>query len=154
MISDEMRQFIGRVDPPHVKVVERGAIRRYADAVGDDDPLYYDREYARELGFPDVLAPPGFFGWAVGAVPLPEAVMSLMTAVVNAGYYRILDAGMSFELLLPVRAGDVLVASARIADVEEKEGKTGPMIMCHFETTYMNRNGDVVAKSYQKVLCR
>jgi len=80
--------------------------------------------------------------------------MGLMTAVVNAGYYRILDAGMSFDFFLPVRAGDVLVASPRVADVEEKQGKSGTMLMCSFETTYMNQNGDVVAKSYQKVMCR
>lgn len=154
MISEEMRQFIGRLDPPHVKVVERGSIRRYAEAVGDDDPLYHDREYARELGYADIVAPPGFFGWTVGTVPPLEAVMGLMTAVVSAGYHRILDAGMSFDFFLPVRAGDVLIASPRVADVVEKEGKRGTMIMCSFETTYMNQNGDVVAKSYQKVICR
>jgi len=154
MVPDEFKQFIGRLDPPHVKVVERGAIRRYAEAVGDDDPLYHDLEYARELGHADIPAPPGFFGWTVGTVPPLEAVMGLMTAVVNAGYYRILDAGMSFDIFLPVRAGDMLVASPRVADVEEKQGKSGTMIMCSFETAYMNQNGDVVAKSFQKVICR
>lgn len=154
MIPDEFKQFVGTLDPPHVKVVERGAIRRYAEAVGDDDPLYHNLEYARELGHADIVAPPGFFGWTVGTVPPLEAVMGLMTAVVNAGYYRILDAGMSFDFFLPVRAGDVLVASPRVADVEEKQGKSGTMIMCSFETAYLNQNGDVVAKSYQKVICR
>ena len=154
MVPEAFKHFIGRLDPPHVKMVERGAIRRYAEAVGDDDPLYHDLEYARGLGHSDIVAPPGFFGWTVGSVPPLEAVMGLMTAVVSAGYYRILDAGMSFDLFLPVRAGDVLVASPRVADVEEKQGKSGTMIMCSFETTYMNQNGDVVAKSYQKVICR
>ena len=154
MLLEEIQRFIGKLDPPHVKTVERGAIRRYAEAVGDDDPLYHDREYARGLGHPDIVAPPGFFGWTVGHVPPLEAVMGLMTAVVNAGYYRILDAGMSFDFFVPVRAGDVIAASPRVADVTEKQGRSGTMIMCSFETTYMNQNGDVVAKSYQKVVCR
>jgi len=77
-----------------------------------------------------------------------------MMAVVNAGYYRILDAGMSFEFFLPVYAGDILIASPKVADVAEKEGKSGTMIICSFETAYMNQNGDLVAKSFQKVVCR
>ena len=88
------------------------------------------------------------------SIPALESVIGLMSAIVNAGYYRILDAGMSFEFFLPVRPGDVLIASPKILDVAEKEGKSGTMIMCHFETTYMNQNGDTVARSYQKVICR
>ena len=154
MIPQELKRFVGRIDPPHVREVEKGAIKRYAEAAGDDNPLYFSEEHARAEGYGDIVAPPGFFGWAVGPMPQLEAVMGLMTAVVNAGYYRILDAGMSFEICLPVQAGDVLVASPRVADVAEKEGKSGPMIMCSFETTYQNQNGDVVARSFQKVICR
>jgi len=154
MVPLEVEQFIGRIDPPHVREVERGAIRRYAEAAGDDNPLYCDEEYARSLGFGGIVAPPGFFGWSVGVVPSLEAVMGVMSAVVNAGYHRILDAGMAFEFFLPVREGDVLIASPKVADVAEKEGKSGTMIMCSFETLYVNQNGDLVAKSFQKVMCR
>jgi acyl dehydratase len=154
MIPEDLKQFIGRVDAPHVREVEKGAIQRYATAAGDDNPLCWSEEDARASGYDDIVAPPGFFGWAVGSVPPLEAVMGLMSAVVNAGYHRILDAGMSFEFFLPVRAGDVLVASPMVADVAEKEGKSGTMIMCSFETAYVNQNGDVVAKSYQNVICR
>lgn len=154
MILEELKQYIGKVDPPHVREVERGAIRRYADAVEDDNPLYFDEEYARKSRYGTMIAPPGFFGWATSSVPTLESVMGLMTAVVNAGFYRILDAGMAFEFFLPVRAGDVLIASPKVADVTEKEGKSGKMIMCSFETSYLNQNGDLVAKSYQKVICR
>ncbi len=153
MIPEEAKQFIGRTDPPYVREVEAGAIRRYADAAGDDNPLYRDREQARESKYGDIVAPPGFFGWPIKPVPELEAVMGLMSAVINAGYHRILDAGMSFEFFLPVRAGDILIASPKVADVIEKEGKSGTMIVCSFETTYLNQNGDPVAKSYQKVIC-
>ena len=41
----------------------------------------------------------------------------------NAGYFRILDAGKSYEFFLPVRSGDILVGSPKIEDIAEKEGK-------------------------------
>lgn len=154
MVPDELKQHIGKIDPPHVREVERGAIRRYADAVGDDNPLYFDEEYASESRYGTIIAPPGFFGWSMQSVPSSEGIIGLMTAMINAGYYRILDGGMSYEFFLPVRAGDIVIASPKVKDVTAKEGKSGTMMVCDFETTYLNQNGDLVAKAYQTLIGR
>jgi len=154
MVPDELKQHIGKIDPPHVREVERGAIRRYADAVGNDNPLYFDEEYASESRYGTIIAPPGFFGWSMQSVPSSEGIIGLMTAMINAGYYRILDGGMSYEFFLPVRAGDIVIASPKVKDVTAKEGKSGTMMVCDFETTYLNQNGDLVAKAYQTLIGR
>jgi len=154
MVPEELKEYIGKIDPPHVREVELGAIRRYADAVGNDNPLYYDIEYAGESAHGTIIAPPGFFGWAMASIPSSEGIIGLMTALINAGYYRILDGGMSYEFFLPVRAGDILIASPRVKDVKAKEGKSGTMIVCDFETTYLNQNGDLVAKASQTLIGR
>ena len=154
MVPDELKQHIGKIDPPHVREVERGAIRRYADAVGNDNPLYFDEEYASESRYGTIIAPPGFFGWSMQSVPSSEGIIGLMTAMINAGYYRILDGGMSYECFLPVRVGDILIASPKVKDVTAKEGKSGTMMVCDFETTYLNQNGDLVAKAYQTLIGR
>ena len=154
MVPDELKQYIGKIDPPHVREVERGSIRRYADAVGNENPLYFDEEYASESRYGTIIAPPGFFGWPTQAIPSSEGIIGLMTAMINAGYYRILDGGMSYECFLPVRAGDILIASPKVKDVSAKEGKSGTMMVCNFETTYLNQNGDLVAKAYQTLIGR
>lgn len=154
MVPDELKQYIGKIDPPHVREVERGAIRRYADAVGNSNPLYFDEEYASESRYGTIIAPPGFFGWSMQSVPSSEGIIGLMTAMINAGYYRILDGGMSYEFFLPVRAGDIVIASPKVKDVNAKEGKSGTMMVCDFETTYLNQNGDLVAKAYQTLIGR
>jgi len=154
MVPDDLKQHIGKIDPPHVREVERGAIRRYADAVGNDNPLYFDEEYASESRYGTIIAPPGFFGWSMQSVPSSEGIIGLMTAMINAGYYRILDGGMSYEFFLPVRAGDIVIASPKVKDVNAKEGKSGTMMVCDFETTYLNQNGDLVAKAYQTLIGR
>ncbi|MCJ7522245.1 MAG: MaoC family dehydratase N-terminal domain-containing protein [Dehalococcoidia bacterium] len=154
MVPDELKQHIGKIDPPHVREVERGAIRRYADAVGNGNPLYFDEEYASESRYGTIIAPPGFFGWSMQSVPSSEGIIGLMTAMINAGYYRILDGGMSYEFFLPVRAGDIVIASPKVKDVNAKEGKSGTMMVCDFETTYLNQNGDLVAKAYQTLIGR
>ncbi len=153
MIPDSLKQFIGKVDPPHVREVEKGAIRRYADAVGNDNPLYYDEEYARKSRYGSIIAPPGFFGWAKKTIPSSEGLIGVMGAMIEAGYAGILDGGMAYDFFLPVRAGDTLVASPKVLDVTAKEGKTKMMIV-RFETTYYNQNGDLVAKSYHTLIGR
>ena len=154
MIPEEMKQCIGLVDPPTVYEVEKGAIRRYANAVGDDNPLYKDDEYAAKTKYGGIIAPPGFFGWPVSSAPMGGAIGKAITAAMNAGYYRILDAGKSYEFFIPVRPGDILVGSPQIDDIAEKEGKSGPMYIISFKTSYTNQNGDVVANAFQSFICR
>ena len=154
MVPEELQQHIGKVDPPHVREVEKGAIRRYAEAVGNNNPLYYDEEYASKSRYGGIIAPPGFFGWSVKAVTTSEGIVGLMTAMINAGYAGILDGGISYEFYQPVRAGDTLVASPKVKDVTAKEGRTGTMMICQFETSYLNQNGDVVAKATQHLIGR
>ena len=153
MVPDELKQYIGKVDPPHLREVEKGAIRRYADAVGDDNPLYYDEEYAKKTKYGGIIAPPGFFGWAKKTISSSEGLIGLIGAMIEAGYAGILDGGMAYDFFLPVRVGDTLVGSPKVADIALKEGKTKMMIL-RFETSYTNQNGDLVAKSYQTLIGR
>ncbi|MBE0480268.1 MAG: MaoC family dehydratase N-terminal domain-containing protein [Dehalococcoidia bacterium] len=154
MVPEELKQYIGKVDPPHVREVERGAIRRYAEAVENPNPLYFDEEYAADSRYGGIIAPPGFFGWSIKGATSSEGIVGLMTAMINAGYYRILDGGITYEFFLPVRAGDILVASPKVKDVTAREGKSGTMIICQFETSYLNQNGDLVATASQNLIGR
>ena len=153
MVPDSLKQYIGKVDPPHLREVEKGAIRRYADAVGDDNPLYCDEEYARKSRYGCIIAPPGFFGWAKKTISSSEGLVGLIGAMIEAGYAGILDGGMAYDFYLPVRVGDTIVVSPKVADVALKEGKTKMMII-KFEASYTNQNGDLVAKSYQTLIGR
>lgn len=158
MIPEEAKQFIGRTEPPIIRHVEKGAIRRYAEAVGNDNPLYFDQEYAKKSSYGGIIAPPGFFGWPTktpcSCTGLADIVGELQAALARGGFPRILDGGISYEFFFPVRAGDILVASHRVTNLTEKEGKSGNMIICNFETTYVNQNGDVVAKALQTFIAR
>jgi len=158
VIPDELRQFIGKAEPPQVRDVERGSIRRYAEAVGNDNPLYYDEEYTRKSRYGTIIAPPGFWGWPVKSVAaatgLPDIIADLQRALSKAGYPRILDGGISYEFFVPIEAGDKLVASPRIKDIAAKQGKSGTMMMCYFETSYLNQNGDLVARASQTFIAR
>ena len=148
MLPEEVTELIGKVGDIRIMEVERGAIKRYADAVDDRNPLYWDEEYARDSRYGSILAPPGFFGWPTrwtGGMPAHTKLSDEVSAILaQAGYSRGLDGGIEYEFFCPVRAGDILTALPRIIDIYEREGKTGKMVFVVTEITYTNQNRHVV----------
>ena len=151
-ITDELKALIGTTTEPVIMEVERGAIRRYADAIDDPNPLFRDVEHAQSSRYGEMICPPGFFGWPVKRGGLMEVLASLAPALARAGCPRILDGGVDFEFYLPIRAGDILTSSGKIADIRAREGRTGTMIFTTLETTFINQNGDLVAKSRATII--
>ncbi len=150
MLPEEVSKFIGKKYTRTLEV-EKGAIRKFADAVDDRNPLYWDEEYARKRGYRSIISPPGFFGWPLRWVtPGPlytEELDELKNALDKIGYTRGLDGGMDYELYKPVQGGDTLSAVSHIKDVLERKGSTGKLAFSIIETTFTNQLGEVVAKS-------
>jgi len=113
--------------------IEEGMIKRFAEAVGDDNPLYHDREFAQKSPFRGIIAPPIFvFEWnhheAVADVTLPQR----------------LRAGNEYEFIQPLRPGDIITSKSRISDVYEKQGRSGTMIFIICQSTYTNQRGELL----------
>jgi acyl dehydratase len=165
MPSEEIAKFIGTKTGGSVFEVEKEPIRRFADAVGDPNPLYSDEEYAKKAGYRSLVAPPGFISipWnSRQRVDVPSGggpgggQGGLMAALHKAGYTNPggVDGGIEYEFLKPVQAGDTITASSMIKDVVEREGRTGKMAFIINETTYTNQDGDVVAKARSTTIQR
>jgi len=159
MLPEEVAKFIGTGSGVTVFEVEKGAVKKFADAVDDPNPLYWDEEHAKNSRYESIIAPPGFFGWPVkmakGSTFLraeqpegtSEAMGNVGVALAKAGYLRSLDGGMEYEFFCPVRAGDTLAATTVIKDIRERVGQTGNLAFMIRETTYFNQNGELVAKA-------
>ena len=144
LITEEMRQLIGKTLDTIVFKVEEGAIQRYAQAIGDPNPLFNDLDYAKNTKYGRLLAPPGFTGWPIKAGRPTE---KLFASLVKAGAPpRILDGGIEFEFIEPIGAGDILTATSKIAKVTERETKLGKTMFTTLETTFVKQNGDEALK--------
>lgn len=96
--------------------VGREKIREFALAIGDTNPAYTDPEAAKQLGYPDVVAPPTFltvltFRFAAQG-PVVDPELGLNYALVVHGEQR-------FVHHRPVRPGDRLTVSSRIEDIRD-----------------------------------
>jgi acyl dehydratase len=138
VITDDMRRQIGRVSEPWIVAVEQGAIARYAQAIGDSNPVYRDEDDARASSHGGIVAPPGFFGFAVS-----EA----QSVRLESPFFRHVTGGTELIYERPIHAGERLVATAKLLDLYEKEGRSGVgrMFFQLIETTYRDLNGKVVA---------
>ncbi|MDP6550343.1 MAG: MaoC family dehydratase N-terminal domain-containing protein, partial [Dehalococcoidia bacterium] len=94
-LTEEMRQqAIGAESPPIYLEVEKGAIIRFAEAIGDDNHLFSDEEAARQSQYGGLIAPPTFLRSAKAGRPeLPFKVP----------FQRALDGGSDWEYFEPVR---------------------------------------------------
>lgn len=160
MIPEEAVKLIGKKDAPIIYEIEKGAIRRYADAIDDRNPLYWNEEYAKNSRYGSIVSPPGYFGWPVnwsGAGPfnIPDSVGNLaLEAMSKAGLPYILDGGVEFEYMLPARLGDILISSCKLAEMMERESKGSRLVFIILETTYTNQDSAVVCKQRQTIICR
>jgi len=153
-ISDEIKAMIGTMTEPSIMEVERGAIRRFADAIGDPNPLYKDIEYAKNSRYGEMVCPIGFFGWPIKGGGLEQMMGMIMPAMIKAGLFRILDGGVDYEFFIPIHAGDTLTSYGKVADIREREGKSGKMLFITMEQTYLNQNGDKAAVARATIIAR
>jgi acyl dehydratase len=125
--------------PPYEFHVERGKIREFADAIGDANPIYRDPDYAMEMGFAGILAPPTMLRTFLYE---PKAASEALRV---KDWSYIVHGEQEFEYFAPIVAGDVLTAQERIASITEKESRrAGKLQIAVIETTFHNQRGEKV----------
>ena len=131
-------EAIGKSYPPVEYEVAKEKIGEYARAVGEENPVYFDRAAAAEAGFRDVAAQPMFavvYSWGSVALPAVDPDVDLNFAMVVHG-------GQEFVWGEPVCSGDVISTVASVKDISEKGG----MGFYVFETVSTNQDGQEVAR--------
>ena len=129
----------GKRYPPYQYEVGKEKIREYAHAVGEDDPVYFDREAAKKAGFRDIPAPP-MFAVVYSAGSVGPAVVDPEVGV-NLG--MMVHGGQEFVWGEPVCAGDTISTETTVKDIYEKDGK-GFYV---FESVSSNQDGREVVRA-------
>jgi len=142
VITEEMRSMVGVESDQTVYEIEKEPIRRWADAIGDPNPLYHDEEYAKKQGYRSIIGPPAFVNQYSFPVKLGQKQVRI-----RGPFTRNLNGGNEYEFFIPVQAGDNITSTTKLAELLEREGRLGKMLIQIYETTYKNQYGEVVAKS-------
>lgn len=153
IIGAESRAWIGRktlLTP--LLVMGDSDIRRYADATGDRNPLWFDDTYARNAGYRQRLLPPTLVGWVPFSVKenddgTAKDNTDLRRQVpVPANYTNVRNAGSETEWLLPAYPGEQLSSQSVIVDIVARQGRFGLGIYISQEEQVLNPAGLMVLR--------
>lgn len=136
---------VGKESRPGVREVEKGAIRRFAEALGETNPIYFDDSAARAAGYRAVVAPPVFASTLKAGSDLVGEVI--------AGK-QVLLAEQAFELTRPLVAGDVVTVRARVADVQTRPLPVGVAETVIIEHEGVESGGDIVFRGRSTFVLR
>jgi acyl dehydratase len=125
---------LGKTYPPLTTTVTRDATQNYARACNDDNPRYFDANAAG-----GIVAPPMF-----AAVVTWLSVLTVMTdAELHADLLRLLHSAQDMEFLAPIRPGDSITSTAKIASLESHQGGESMAL----ELAARNSRGDLVNRT-------
>ncbi|WP_256839405.1 MaoC family dehydratase [Ornithinimicrobium faecis] len=156
LLTDEIRSLEGsEVSYTAPEELGRAAIRYFATAVGDDNPLYTDGDFAREHGYDDVIAPPTLICESnqYAGLPADEEGYAGHTWGLDLPNTRQVRGGNRYTFHQPVRPTDVITASWRITDLTERATRDGAdMLIVASTATYTNQHGDLLTTNEETTI--
>ncbi|HZX66928.1 MAG: MaoC family dehydratase N-terminal domain-containing protein [Myxococcales bacterium] len=136
------RNAIGRESKPAINEVEKGSIRRFAEAIGESNPIYFEEAAARAAGYRSVVAPPTFPTTLRAGSDLREGLL------LSPGKH-LLQAEQSFEYARPIVAGDKLTVRSKIVEVSQRQTPSGLTDVVVIEDEGRDEAQEVVYRSRQ-----
>ena len=140
------KALIGSSAAPFAVEVEKGAIRRLAEAIGESAEIYFDEVVARSLGYQGIVAPPTF--------PTTFRPPAKPAWVRGLDEGRILAGEQGFRYRRPILAGDRLQCELRLTDVQDKRSSTGTMELMIQDLIVTSASGDMVCVNRRVVIYR
>ena len=111
-MNREMIGFVYPDSPAYEVTAEK--IAAFANAIGDDNPAYFDESAAQNLGHKTVCAPPTF----PIAVTMKAMEEAFHDPALNMDYSRIVHSDQRFEYNRPIQVGDNLVVRSSVEEIK------------------------------------
>jgi acyl dehydratase len=137
--------------------VSEWAINAWCCAMGDQNPVYQDREAARRHGHKDVFAPPVMMHSFTLPGVVGESEDSLLTALRRRlapfDIDSVLAANYEHEYITPIRVGDRLTREVRFESMSDE--KVTAVGIGHFVVMVeriLNQDGEIIGNQKTRVL--
>jgi acyl dehydratase len=137
--------------------VSEWPIHAWCRAMGDENPVYRDRNAARSHGHEDVFAPPvmmySFTMPGLAAETGHGLLSTLRRRLAAHGFESVLAANYEQEFIAPVRLGDRLRREARLESMsDEKTTGVGAGYFVVLADEVLNQNGELVGRQKLRTL--
>jgi acyl dehydratase len=160
LIDAESAARVGSVAAIATGEVNRRDWQRWAAAVGDHNPLWFDPEYARVNGYHDIICPPLYLQYAVlGVTPLDGLRPDGSSGAVSGSLAfprapRRMAGGESTKFFGPACHRDEIEMVRTIESITEKHGRSGRFVLVTWRTVYHNQRRELVAEATTSMIAR
>jgi N-terminal half of MaoC dehydratase len=163
-------QFRGFTGKPLVSApLDVDTVRRFVQAVMDDDPAYHDGDSSRHGA---ILAPPLYPVHAIRPAPgAPDPLDSvakdpdadgtgdLVSTLyglppIHGAFKRLLNGGNEIEFHRCLHVGERAVATPRYRSIELKHGRSGDILLVVIETCFTTETGELLLVNRQTAIWR
>ena len=161
-LTEALKPYVGMQSQAEVAcdVIERGAVRRYAQAIMNEDPVFSvpcennaryggpvappffpTHLFRRPFGAPDPLQvhahDPDFDG-------IVAATISGLPELLPLKGYALLNGGSEIEFYRYPLHGEAISMQSRYAEISEKETSKGLIVLVVIESEYRNEKNDLL----------
>lgn len=170
-LNDEIRSMIGLRTPLQrcCDVVEAGAVRRYAQAIMDTDPIYADAELTRKTRYGKPVAPPLFptamlrLGFGEPDLIQDRAEDPTFDGVVGSSSFGlpplplvgspIVNGGTEVEFIRYANHGEPVFLVATYENIVERETSRGWALFVHYDCQFLDKDDRLIVR-YKRVQIR
>lgn len=144
MYVERYLPYVGKSGHPQAQVIEKVAIACFAEALGETDPVYYDKEYAKTTKYGGIIAPPTFTA-TLRCPPVPGVWRA------PAGQ---IHAGQRYRIYRPLKAGETVWCRETLEEAYEKEGSKGLMVFTVTRRDITDADGNLCVQSWGTMMTR
>ncbi|MCM3706487.1 MULTISPECIES: MaoC family dehydratase N-terminal domain-containing protein [Cytobacillus] len=136
------QQHIGKRSKKVKNIVERGAIKKFAEAIGDMHPIFVDEETGRNSRYNRNIAPPTF----------PRVFDYGTIEGLNLPNKGLIHGEQTYHYERPLLVGEEIICYSEVKNYFEKKGTHGEMGFLVLESFGEDEMGKVVFTSTQTVI--
>ncbi len=159
MLDDHLKTWsdkvLGHKRSFRVGIIDPLWTQRYAVAVNDLNPLYFNEDYARKQGYSGIIAPPNYLATLRDdqvAGPLEAELLTDGTRPdgrPDVPGLQIMGGGQELEFHAPIYCGVEIFGEKSIVKIDMQQGRSGPMVIVEEEIRYwdMGKNLKLILKN-------
>jgi acyl dehydratase len=154
-LTPEIMALVGETTPGRRGMFTANGIEKFAAAIDDRNPLYFDRSAAQAAGYADVIGPPLYAAAATRPVPFRDGLLPDgqydSAAPPGLTHLQTMLAGQNWELIRPAVAGEEVIETFTTKSITERKGSTGNIVFVDKEATITTVEGELIQR-YSNVL--
>lgn len=136
------KEQIGKQSNKVKNAVERGVVKKFAEAIGDIHPIYIDEETGRNSRYQNNIAPPTF----------PRTFDYGVIEGLNLPNKGLIHGEQTFHYERPIRVGEEIFCYSKVKNYFEKKGNFGEMGFLVLENYGEDATGSLIFSSSSTVV--